>query len=160
MVILQSSRRPTFFTHADIQQPRTRAVSRGDAEAGVGCGVGEHLARRTEAVGGDPLHHHVLLIDGIQRPAREGRTRVNSSRNRLLLFHHSHQDFICPSSSPAQVRGEHVELFLFPDDRVEGRTVGSVDHVALVGRPPVQRAGKFKAKVGCEMWQTCAAQLV
>lgn len=113
----------TFFTHADVQQPRTGAVPRRDAETGVGCGVGEHLAGGAEAVGGEPLHRHLLLIGGIQRPGREGPTRVNGSN----------RDSICPASSPAQVRGEHVELLLLGDDRVEGRPVGSVDHVALGG---------------------------
>lgn len=68
LVVPHPSRWPTFFTHADVQQPRTRAVSQRHAEAGVGCGVGEHLAGRTEAVGGDPLHRHILLVDGVQRP--------------------------------------------------------------------------------------------
>lgn len=121
----------TFFTHADVQQPGTGAVSRRDAETGVSCGVGEHLGGGAEAVGGDPLHRHLLLIGGIQRPGTEGPTRVNGSRDR------SNRDSICPVSSPAQVRGEHVELLLLGDDRVEGRPVGSVDHVALGGRPPV-----------------------
>lgn len=42
--------------------------------------------------------------------------------------------------SPAQVRGEHVESFILFNDRMERCSVGSVDHVALVGGPPVQRA--------------------
>lgn len=62
----------TFFTHADVQQPGAGAVRRRDAETGVGCGVGEHLGGGAEAVGGDPLHRHLLLIGGIQRPGREG----------------------------------------------------------------------------------------
>lgn len=64
-----------------------------------------------------------------------------------MLFNRSNHDFIGSTSSPAQVRGEHVELFVFGDDRVEGGTVGPVEHVALSSRPPVQRAGKGKAKV-------------
>lgn len=69
---------------------------------------------------------------------------MNISRKQSLLVKASNQDFICWTSSPAQVRGEHEELLVFSDDRVEGRAVGSVDHVALIGRPPVQRAGKGK----------------
>lgn len=63
----------------------------------------------------------------------------------MLSSHHWLQDSI----SPAQVRGEHVELLVLRDHRVEGGAVGPVDHVALGGRPPVQRAGRGKAKVKC-----------
>lgn len=42
--------------------------------------------------------------------------------------------------APAQVRGEHVEHLVLGDDRMERRSVGPVDHVALVRCPPVQRA--------------------
>lgn len=42
--------------------------------------------------------------------------------------------------SPAQVRGEHVEHFILADDRMERCSVGSINHVALIRCPPIQRA--------------------
>lgn len=70
---------PTLFAHTDVQQPRAEALPQRDTEAGVGCGVGEYLAGGAEAKGGDPLHHHILLIDGVEGPSR--RRRALTSRN-------------------------------------------------------------------------------
>lgn len=72
---------PTLFAHTDVQQPRAEAVPQRDTEAGIGCGVGKHLAGGAEAIRGDLLHHHILLIDGVQGPSRKRRalTRRNSA---------------------------------------------------------------------------------
>lgn len=52
--------------------------------------------------------------------------------------------------SPAQVRGEHVEHLLLTDDWMERRPVGSIDHVALVRGPPVQRADAHTHQITSE----------
>ena len=45
--------------------------------------------------------------------------------------------------SPAQVGGEHVERLILSDDRMEKSTIGSIDHIALIRRPPIQRAASI-----------------
>lgn len=62
---------PTLFTGTDVQHTGAQAVSGRHAEAGISridAGVGKDQAGGAEAVPRDPLHTHVLLILGIQRP--------------------------------------------------------------------------------------------
>lgn len=76
---------PTLFTRADIQHARAQAVSGRDTEACVGRvhgRIGKHVARGTEAIPRDPLHDHILLKNGVQRPLKQSQTLVNLSRHK------------------------------------------------------------------------------
>lgn len=64
---------PTLFTGADVQHAGAQAISSRDTEACVGwvySHIGKHLAGGTEAIPRDPLHVHVLLICGVERPLK------------------------------------------------------------------------------------------
>lgn len=71
---------PTLFTPAHVQHAGAQAVPRRDTEAcvgGVHGQIGKHLAGGAEAVPRDPLHVHVLLVFGVQRPLKQGETPGN-----------------------------------------------------------------------------------
>lgn len=79
---------PTLFACADIQNARAHAISSRDTEACVGWvhgPIGKHLARGTEAVTGDPLHCHILLIQSVQRPWKQSQMLVNVCRHKSIL---------------------------------------------------------------------------
>lgn len=81
----QTVTRLTLFTAADIQHAGAQAVPGGDAEACVSWihgQVGEHRAGGAEAVPGEPLHGHVLLVLSVQRPGTKSQMLVNLCRHK------------------------------------------------------------------------------
>ena len=58
---------------------------------------------------------------------------------------------------PAEVGGEHVERLVLGDHGVEGGSVGAVDHVALLRRPPGQLpAGGSRKQHTHSLWASVA----
>lgn len=49
-------------------------------------------------------------------------------------------------ASPAQLRGENSKQLVFGDDRVKRGAIGSINHVALLRCPPIQRAETAKRR--------------
>lgn len=75
---------PTLFTWADVQHAGAQAISNGDTEACVGRVhgvIGKNIAGGTEAIRGDPLHRHVLLVHSVQGPCKQSQMLVGLCRH-------------------------------------------------------------------------------